>query len=350
MGLKIKIVSGYNHDYDFNLKFIEKTYKPILGDSFYLYKYLINGIGMNYFYAEEIYNFLSISKEQFIEQRKMLEAINLIETHQNALKNKLILVINHPLNDERFFKNKLLMNILLKKTSFEYVENLKNDFIKNKTSQISAKFNEITASFNDVFANLLLDSQTKREIINPKANINLRNRIIPINNTKFSNIQNKITDPKLLQNLHYKILNENSISFYSYLIKKSGSFVYNEAVEKRVANFVFELKKTGFEEQVINLIFNYAYSTNNKIYFPYVKKIASSLLEKNILDFDSVEEHLREAFITKKRSEYGFEQSISKAEYIRLTTKTVKFVEEDIKVNTENSQKDSQIKKMLYDF
>ena len=63
MGLKIKIVSGYNHDYDFNLKFIEKTYKPILGDSFNLYKYLINGIGMNYFYAEEIYNFLSISKE-----------------------------------------------------------------------------------------------------------------------------------------------------------------------------------------------------------------------------------------------------------------------------------------------
>ncbi|MDJ1645568.1 DnaD domain protein [Mycoplasma phocimorsus] len=350
MGTEIKIVSGYDQDYNFNLKHIEKLYKPILGDSFYLYKYLTNGIKLNYFNIEEIFGFLNINQTQFDEQRKLLEAVNLIETHLNKENNQLIFIINIPLNNERFFKNKLLMNVLLKKTSAEYVQKIKEEFLNNKTADISAKFSEITVSFDDIFGNLLLNNQNQKEVIKTDASINLRNRIIPLNNTKFTNIQSKITDPRLVDNLYYKILNDDAISFYSYLIKSAGNIVYNEAVQKRITNLVVYLNKIGLENKVINLLFNYAFSSNKKIYDVYIKKIANNLVEKNIIDFESVEEHLKDAFKSKHRSEYGFEQETSKAQYIQITSN---ITNKDIKIAEMPIPKKQQVKKQenkLYNF
>ncbi len=350
MGTEIKIVSGYDQDYNFNLKYIEKLYKPILGDSFYLYKYLTNGIKLDYFDIKEIFGFLNIDQNEFDKQRKILEAVNLIETYLNKETNQIIFVINLPLNEERFFKNKLLMTVLLKKTSDDYIQQIKEEFLNNKTADISSKFNEITTSFDEVFGDLILDSQTQRNTIKTNANINLRNRIIPLNNTKFTNIQSKITDPRLVDNLYYKILNEDSVSFYSFLMKSSGKFIYNEATEKRITNLVNDLNKLGLENKVINLLFNYAFSSNKKIYSIYVQKIAKSLVEKDILDFESVVEHLKDAFKSKHRSEYGFEQENSKAEYIKITSNIIEENRENISAPLTKKTKIDKQEYKLYNF
>ncbi|UUD36822.1 DnaD domain-containing protein [Mycoplasmopsis californica] len=322
--LQFKVMSKYtNHELE--IDYVFGLYNPILNNAIDLYKYLLSLVNTKKIKkTEDLLAETGLTYKEFNAQRKKLEACSLLttlEATKKKTKEKMVFFeLIKPLDPFKFFNNKLLESLLVKKTSKIVLQALKDQYAQIEEQIDEWDTQDISAGYDEVF-----DSEIQPNI-DKDAVVPARNKIALNRDTStIQYVQDTINNPQLTDNLYFHLLNDSSINFYEFLIKTKENYVYNETVIRRTQKFIVELSEMGFDQKSINLFFSYAFHVNNKIINEkYVRTIAKDLLKKDFTDFESIEEHLNEAFKHKRLTENASEQFKSKKIYLSIVEKMTK--------------------------
>ena len=140
-----------------SIMLINHLYRPIVGTiAIEIYKYLeeFNHLKKILFNEKDsivsICKSLSITVIEFHEERRKLEAINLLRTFYDEFDKILFFEIIEPLNFKDFIINKRLYNLLCQKLDNDEIDRLEFSLTNKKNLQIN---NEITANITDIFPN-----------------------------------------------------------------------------------------------------------------------------------------------------------------------------------------------------
>ncbi|WP_027334447.1 hypothetical protein [Mycoplasma elephantis] len=325
---EFKVISkSTNHELE--IDYVINLYEPIINGAVDLYKYLLKNVNNNKVITlDQLLLDTNLTYKDFNLYRKKLEACSLLST-LDAVKKKtkekmIFLTLIKPLDPFKFFNNKLLESLLAKKTNKMVLESLRNQYINFDKKIEEWDTQDISTSYDEIF-----ESEIQQNV-NLDAEVPTRNKIaINRDNSNIHYVQDTLTNPQLTDNLYFHLLNDLSIDFYKFLIKTKENYVLNETVVRRTNKFINELSEMGFEQKSINLFFSYAFHVNNKIINEkYIRAIAKDLLKKDYTDFESIEEHLNEAFKHKRLTENASEQFKSKKIYLSIM--------EDINKKTDN--------------
>ncbi|MGL4768618.1 MAG: DnaD domain protein [Mycoplasmoidaceae bacterium] len=140
---------------------INYLYRPIIGPvSSEIYKFLakynhINRIIKKNENIFELCSYLAISKEEFDQERKKLEAISLLETFYDEYENVLYFKLLNPLEFKEFISNKCYYNLLSQKYELSKIEEISFYFSDRNNP---AKDKNISSNFNDIFNNDKFDN------------------------------------------------------------------------------------------------------------------------------------------------------------------------------------------------
>ena len=236
-----------------DLLFLRNLYTTIIGrDAILLYQILIDydyinsEKGTSFFELKDLENTLLMSSEAVVNAKVKLEAVGLIRTFENQDSNKLIFIINKPLNPVNFRNNSILYNKLINGIGDELFERIE---FSTKTKKFSKEnFKETTSKFQDIF---------EIETIKEDSNVNTLEINLPA-------IKDKESAVKGL----------NSFQFISY--------VTSDKINESHLLMVQSIMRMGFCSQSINLIINYSFDKNKKIVLNHIKKIAEDMFKKNI--------------------------------------------------------------------
>ncbi|MCR8612975.1 MAG: hypothetical protein NC236_00640 [Mycoplasma sp.] len=246
-----------------SFKNFRKLYSPIIGaNAAFLYELLIDNYNSNYRFTPllSFTKWSGINIETFIESRKTLEAIGLLQTFEKADNETFLLKVYSPLTPRKFFKNKLLKTEFIKNVGEIHFERTKLSFEIKETKK--DEFKNISSKYHEIF--------NIEKIIEEK----------PIINDEIFNL----TKEKAIKELEPHI-------FVQYLTK-----VYpNKNILSKLDSF-FE---TELSSSSINLIINYSNDVNGKIVFRHVEKIIKSFTENRTFLFEEIEIELRNAILNK---------------------------------------------------
>lgn len=175
---QFKLITYQNIDLD-ERNVITLLYQPIIGCKAYsLYFTLWSLIDRSRLKSPEythrkLFDLLSLNPEQFIETRKILEAIGLLVVYQN--EDLFLYELKAPVTAEEFIKHGSLGSYLynkIGKTEFTEISNLFRISGVEKNG-----FKNITTHFDEVFTSIPVDIETEDEYINrSKSKINMKHQ------------------------------------------------------------------------------------------------------------------------------------------------------------------------------
>ena len=153
-----------------DLLFLRNLYTTITGkDAILLYQLLVDYDYINsekrtsFFELKDLKKTLSMTQEEILSAKVKLEAVGLIRTFENEDSNKLIFVINKPLDPINFRNNSILYNKLVNIIGDQLFERI--EFSTRTKKYSKENFKETTSKFQDVFESRILSqgftSQTK---------------------------------------------------------------------------------------------------------------------------------------------------------------------------------------------
>ena len=252
-----------SHTKSKGLTIIQKLYLPIIGTNALAFYYSLNST----FNSNEspnivgntIYNLrksLNITEKEFINARKLLEAVGLIKTHLSNDEKQMIFDILPPLMPPNFFKNKLLRSLLLRQIGEVGLDTLMHFY--TRPSIDLSDYIDISCKFEELFD---INELTEN-------NINLtREMEIP----KFKSLDEALRG-----------LSPNN--FYKYLTKVYPSTYHIEELNRFL--------ESGISPSSLNLILNHSYIKNKSIVFNYIKCIILDFKKRNIISFDQIKKTL----------------------------------------------------------
>ncbi|WP_339022997.1 DnaD domain protein [Spiroplasma endosymbiont of Crioceris asparagi] len=347
-------------------------YQPIVGSSaITLYKIMIHEMDLIKMFKSNVYlkldrliKLLSFKdNEEFFENVKKLEAMNLIETKRNFKTNKIIFNLLSPVDECEFFDNQLYSSYLCKKMGNDNFEI--NQFIfRNDNLTEPDDFLNTTENFADIFSDALIgDVIAEQKNIKPsKFNkiFNKQYEDLLILATKY-NLENVINEGvvkkviksamdvytldnddyiKIIQELQ---LNQNNkfdknkfndlcVQYQNNYKIESDNKSYSEIKRTKLAKKMVELSTEDSEnyaklllkmhslseditnmianlrnnflldDSLINAIMEFSYYKNDgKVVPNYLYKIATTINDKNITTLEDVMTHLKGAYNGKKR-------------------------------------------------
>ncbi|AWX42480.1 Chromosome replication initiation and membrane attachment protein [Metamycoplasma cloacale] len=246
-----------------DLENLRVFYQPFIGPnaiSLYQYLYDMHTIydARHNFTYNDTNEFLSISKEEMVKARQLLEATGLIKSFLTKDQSYLF-QLKRPLNANEITQNKLISSLLIEKIGIEKFQQLIK--VKTVTHFDKTCLVDISKNFLDVFQ--------------PNETID-----VELNDEDFI-----LTD----RNLAMESL-EPEIFIYTILKAEptSGQLLMIE-----------HLKQLHFSRKAINLFINYSLNVNKSIVIKYIEKIALDFAKKNILNEIDVERELDNIYINK---------------------------------------------------
>lgn len=260
-----------------NYKCLRSMYLPLIGvDSVVLYELLVDLCEQNLknlFSTNEIAKTMQIDKKSIKQALSNLEAVGLIKKFVKNDDSCWIIVLESPLSIDKFNKNKLLKNHLIKKIGINNYESIYYSSIKKTLNK--SDYIDTTKKYQDVF---LQDFESH---INPQE-------------TDF-----------------YTTLDLEIVGFDSYEenIEKLPSSHFIKLVLERNATFnektmINTLLNLGFSDSSINLLIDYSLKYNEKIVVNYILTIGKDFHSKSILSFRDVQCELLNIESAKKTKRF----------------------------------------------
>ncbi|WP_029513152.1 DnaD domain protein [Mycoplasmopsis primatum] len=294
-----------------DLKNLRKFYAPILGsEAILLYEYLrdlthVETHEANFFDFDSFTYLLNMDIKVLNNARIKLESVALLNTLIDEYNRKTVFILEKPLDGVGFRKNLLLANKLIKTMGQQNFERLigkeKNAYLAKAKYLLdaSAKFDEVFDQDEDHADSI--DSYNSSDTL-PFELDSTRGETQEINLF----IQEKL-DLNTFEypNPYEAILKTDSRFFFSQI---SGQIPTGNIVD-----LIKFARSKGLSDSCINLVFYYAYETNDKINYSYVKKIVLDLINKKLFSFQHIEKHLDNLMGYKNRS------TISKKELYKAT-------------------------------
>ncbi|MGV2392508.1 UNVERIFIED_CONTAM: DnaD domain protein [Campylobacter lari] len=300
---KVEINEHINSE---DFKNLRRFYTPLLGsNAIVLYEYLrdyalADNNEVGFYDFDSLTYLLGMEISELNRARIMLESVSLITTYIDNMNRKTIFIVEKPLDRNGLRKNAFLANKLIKimgKVNFDNLLGRERNLFLSKAKLLL----DASAKFEDVFETDLEDNPYETLALE----IDTRNHETKEINTY---IQEKIEfDEFSYSNVYEAILKVDSRVFYSQLTNLVPTFDIN--------NLIKEARANNFNDACINLVFYFAYETNNKINYKYVKKIIYDFINKGINHFQSIEEYLDNVSLTKSKSFINKKQ-LFKAVYI----------------------------------
>lgn len=279
-----------------DLKNLRTFYTPILGsDAILLYEYLRdlyvnNTQEAGYYDYENLCTLLSMSQKQLNDARIKLESVSLLSTFIDEYNRKTMFMLDKPLNKQGFRSNLLLANKLTKiigRQNFDKLLGLERNIYLTKTKYLV----DVSAKYDDVFNiqdDLLINNLQK----NDKAELD----------------SSQLTTSEINVALQEK-LELNSFQYpnpYEAILKTDSRFFYSQLTGQfpslNIINLIKNCRDNTFNDPCINLIFYYAYESNNKIVYAYVDKIVKDFIKKGIDNFENIEKYLDQMLKAKNGS------------------------------------------------
>lgn len=250
--------------------YLRNLYQPLIGIhatmlyQMFLDYYYLNKVYKTYFNFKNLTLTLNITFHELQLAKQKLEAVGLIRTFLKNDKKHFLILLNRPLNVQKFIRNSLLYKSLINTVGEEVFEQI--TFALRKDAIDKNEFNEISAKFQDIFSVNKINNQTQvtRELIFPKVN----------------------SQDEALKNL-------TSNQFVYYLTKSLPS--------PSLLKVINEIQQLGFVSYAINLIIEYSYEVNGKIVQNHIKKISRNLYSKELFGFESIKKDLSNAKKNKMR-------------------------------------------------
>ncbi|CAM9138349.1 DnaD domain protein [Mycoplasma marinum] len=251
-----------------DLKNIRTLYLPIIGTkAVALYQSLadeaLDTFKVDYRYITALMNSLQFNKEELLSARKTLEAVGLLKTYSNETRATFLFAILRPLNVQKLFNNKLLLNKLINSIGEVEVERL---MFESKTQTIDKSgFVEISAKYHELF-----DVTTTQTI----------QRTTEITLPSFSNKEQAIK---------------------ATTAEMFTKFLTNNVAGPSLAKTFDTLRDLGFSNESLNYIQDYSYKINKKVVAKYVETIAYDLHKTNITSSADIARELMNASMSKKQ-------------------------------------------------
>lgn len=255
--------------------YLHKLYLPLIGpNATILYELLIDLCDNNFF---EIYLFNYLSKSILLDINEIdnalanLEAVGLIDRYIKNDDSHMVITINNPLNIEKFNKNILLKNHLIKKIGIEAYEKI---FFSNKRKSFNkANYIKVSKKYQDVFV-----SDFESHLFN-------ESETSSIYSTMDLDVSSFATHDENIEKLP-------ASHFIKYLLKRNPLFDENMMIS--------HLLKLGYNDATINLFIDFCVNQNNKIVKNYILKIAEDFISRSLVSFKDVKNELNSIAIAKK--------------------------------------------------
>ena len=246
---------------------MQTLYLPIIGPNAYSLYFALHAISIDNKNVNPIANTINsllksmnITFSEFLNARKILEAVGLLRTYISNNEEKFTFEIIAPLCPNKFLKNKLLKNLLLKKIGEVHLDNIMH---LNRDIKIDLDdYNEITMNFQDLFDIKELSSSNDIQL------------------TKEMEL------PKV-ESIDHAIESMDSKLFFKYLTKH-----FPNPIQINKINSLLEL---GLSNPSLNLILNHSYEKNGAIIFNYVMTIADDFRRRQINSFIKIKESLSQS-------------------------------------------------------
>ncbi len=334
-------------NFDSNKNVVETLsyfYLPLIGiEGFSLYLFLLreasNPSIMNKFiFSSRIVDYLNTTSEKIIEAILNLEKLGLIEIYQdNKVQSKLIYVLNEPLNYNELNKTKQLISILTQKIGkenivlstdyldstvfipkdqtllenqvlFEVKKDYENKMYKINYSDLFSILDNLKINYNS-FWNIKIEEIIKNFVVLNKAKMLDIARVFKyLLDNKIDIVEENIVKTFYLLNGNIKtkeifinkiemMKNIDPIEFSSITLERKLTLK-----EKELINNL--LKTYGFNVGIINLLIDYSLIVNDGIIVSnYIYKIADTILQQEMNNFDLVMNYLKDSYKAKKHIE-----------------------------------------------
>lgn len=257
---------------------LRRLYLPFIGSSaVILYELLVDWCKNEFcdvYSISKLSSFVKLDWKQINESLFYLEAVGLIDRYVKNDQSHFLIVIKSPLCVQKFNKNALLKNQLIKTIGPQFYEKI---LYENKKKSISkTDYYDITKKYQDVF------------VSDFENHINQTNDFYSTMDLEVNSFSSHDENVKKLPSTH----------FVKYLLSRNVSFDENVMIN--------HLLKQGFSDSSINLFIDFCINQNNRIVRNYIIKIANDFISKGIISFDEVLHEL--SIVTQSKKNKNLKQ------------------------------------------
>ena len=257
-----------------NQNCLRMLYLPLIGSEPIILYQLLHDLSenklKNAFNFQELANMMQINLDIIETSLTQLEAVGLIKRYIKNQDATYLITLEQPLSINKFNKNALLKNHLIKKIGIKeyeaiYYTNSKKLISKNGYSDISKKYQEI---FSDNFSN-------------------------HIDQEEESFYSTMDLDVSGFNSLEENIKNLPASHFIKKQLNRNPTFSENMMISA--------LLNLGFHDAAINLLIDFSIQHNQQIVINYINKIAFDFASRSIISFQDVVHELASINVIKKQ-------------------------------------------------
>ena len=261
-----------------NQNCLRMLYLPLIGSEPIILYQLLHDLSenklKNAFNFQELANMMQVNLEIIEASLNQLEAVGLIKRYIKNQDATYLITLEQPLSVNKFNKNALLKNHLIKKIGIKeyeaiYYANNKKLISKNGYSDISKKYQEI---FSDNFSNHLEQEE----------------------DSFYSTMD---LDVSGFGSLEENIKNLPASHFIKKQLNRNATFNENMMISA--------LLNLGFHDAAINLLIDFSIQHNQQVVVNYINKIAFDFASRSIISFQDVIYELASINVIKKQKVKG---------------------------------------------